>query len=99
MRIRTQTVEQGPAVLDYVELYLTDEIIENIFTEINRYAERFLTNAKEKRNTLFLGRGEPLTTNERKTFLGVSLLMGTIYKPKMRIHWSKDSLYSTPIFS
>ena len=40
-----------------------------------------------------------MTTNEIKTFLGVLLLMGIVYKPKMRMYWSKDALYSTPLFS
>ena len=60
LRIR---MRQGATVLNYVELYLTDQIIENIVTETNRYAECFLTNAKEKRNNSFLGRWEPFTTN------------------------------------
>ena len=40
-----------------------------------------------------------MTTNEIKTFFGVLLLMGIIYKPKMRMYQLKDALYSTPIFS
>ena len=40
-----------------------------------------------------------MTTNEIKTFLGVLLLMGIVYKPKMCMYWLKDALYSTPIFS
>ena len=40
-----------------------------------------------------------MTTNEIKTLLGVSLLMGIIYQPKMHMYWSKDALYSTAIFS
>ena len=34
-------MQQGAAVLDYVELYLTDQTIENIVTETNTYAESF----------------------------------------------------------
>ena len=38
LRIRMQ---QDATVLDYVELYLTEQTIENIVTETNRYAESF----------------------------------------------------------
>ena len=38
-------MRQGASELDYVELYLTDQIIGNIVTETNRYAECFLTSA------------------------------------------------------
>lgn len=65
-------------MLDYVELYLTDRIIDNIVTETHRYAECFLVNVKEKRNKSLLGRWEPVTPNEIKSFLGVSLLIGII---------------------
>ena len=93
-------MRQGATELDYVELYLTNQIIENnVTTETNRYAECFLTSTQQKRNNSFLGRWEPVTTNEIKTFLGVLLLMGIVYKPKMRMYWSKDALYSTAIFS
>ena len=93
-------MRQGATELDYVELNLTDQIIGNIVTtETNRHAECFLTSAQQKRNNSFLGRWEPVTTNEIKTFLGVLLLMGIVYKPKMRMYLSKDALYSTRIFS
>ena len=75
-------MRQGATELDYVELYLTDQIIGNIVTETNRYAECFLTSTQQKRNNSFLSRWEPVTTNEIKTFLGVLLLMGIVYKPK-----------------
>ena len=58
-----------------------------------------MISAHQKRNNSFLGRWEPVTTNEIKTFLVVLLLMGIVYKPKMRMYWSKDALYSTPTFS
>ena len=38
-------MRQGASELDYVELYLTDQIIGNIVTKTNRYAECFLTSA------------------------------------------------------
>ena len=78
---------------------MTDQIIGNIVTETNRYEECFLTSALQKCTNSFLGRWEPVTTNEIKTFLGVLLLMVIVYKPKMHMYWSKDALYSTPIFS
>lgn len=65
-------------MLDYVELYLTDRIIDNIVTETHGYAECFLVNTKEKRNKSLLGRWELVTPNEIKSFLRVLLLIGII---------------------
>ena len=65
-------------MLDYVELFLNDRIIDNIVTETHRYAECFLVNVKEKRNKSLLGRWELVTPNEIKSFLRVLLLIGII---------------------
>ena len=69
-------MQQGATELDDAELYLTDQIIENIVIETSIYTEYFLTNAKEKRNNSFLGRWGSVTPKEIKTFLRVLLLMG-----------------------
>ena len=41
----------------------------------------------------------PTNNAEMKTFLGLTILMGIIRKPSVQLYWSKDPLYSTPIFS
>ena len=33
-----------------------------------------------------------------KEFLGLLFLMGIIHKPAIHMYWSKDPLFSTPIF-
>ena len=38
------------------------------------------------------------TTAEIKVFMGLCILMGISYKPRVWMYWSKDSLYSSPIF-
>ena len=65
-------------MLDYVELFLNDRIIDNIVTETHRYAECFLVNVKEQRNKSLLGRWELVTPTEIKSFLRVLLLIGII---------------------
>ena len=45
LRIR---MRQGATVLNYVELYLTDQIIENIVTETNIYADCFFDKCQRK---------------------------------------------------
>ena len=84
--------------LDYVNLYLTDEIINKIVEETNRFANDFLMNLGNKRESSYLKLWENVTHNEMKTFFGVLLLMGIIFKPSIRMYWSMDTIYSTPIF-
>ena len=83
----------------YLELYLTDEIMTLIVNEINRYAEQFLAANIISGQNLCLSSWETTTVPEMKTFIGVILLMGIIYKPQIPLYWSTDPLYNTPIFS
>ena len=85
-------------VLDYLQLYLADHICDHIVTETNRFAEHFFRDNADSENQ-YVGLWEPLTRNELKQFIGLSLLMGIVYKPIVSLYWSTDKLFSKPIFS
>ena len=82
--------------LDFLELYLTDEMIELTLTETNRHAGQYLDS--NLKNT-YLDEWQLVTNPEIKTFIGIVLLMGIIYKLQLPMYWSTDTLYNTPIFS
>ena len=75
--------------LDFIKLYLTDEMIELIVTEINRHAGQYLDS--NLKNT-YLDKWQPVTSPEIKTFIGILLLMGIIYKLQLPMYWSTDTL-------
>ena len=81
---------------DFRELYLTDEMIELIFTETNRYSDQYLDS---NLNNTYLDEWQPVTSPEIKTFIGRLLLMDIIYKSQLPMYWSTDVLYNTLIFS
>ena len=80
-------------------LNFTDNIIELLVTETNKYAEQFLEANREKRNNSYLKYWEPVSVNEMKKFIGIMLFMGIVYKPSIHMYWSIDELYATPVFS
>ena len=84
----------SPTPLDFVDCYLTPELYDILVT--NRYASQFI---RDNPNSPVCGSWKDVTANEMKTFLGVILLMGIIYKPRLKMYWSTDNLYYTPIFS
>ena len=63
--------------------------------ETNLYAEQFLeknkTNLKPRSNALNWNSTDP---NEVKIFIGLIVLMGIVYKPRLHMCWSTDSLFS-----
>ena len=92
LRVR---MKENATPLDYIELYLTDEIMELLVTETNRYAKQFIV-GKEK-NT-YLHQWTNVTVNEMKQFIGILILMGIVHKPQIHMYWSKSGLLSTPVF-
>ena len=68
-------------------------------TETNRYAEQFLDKERDNlRPHSVMCQWVPTSRNEMCAFLGLMMLMGIIYKPRIGMYWSNDELYSTPIF-
>ena len=94
-----QRMKNNVSVLDYLELYMTDHIIEHLVNETNRYADQFIANNLEQAQNSYIKHWTQVTVTEIKKFIGVLLLMGIIYKPTTHMYWSTDELYSTPIFS
>ena len=89
----------NPNQLDFVELYLTDQLMTLMVTETNRYADQFMQGENVNPNNYYLRQWRPVTVLEMRKFLGILLLMGIIHKPNILMYWSTDAYYSTPIFS
>ena len=48
----------------------------------------------------YVGLWEPLTRNELKQFIGLSLLMGIVYKPTVSLYWpNRRTVFNTDIFT
>ena len=88
----------NPSPLDFVELYLTSNIIELLVIETNHYAQDFLDKNPNKASNEYVGVWEPVTVLEIKKFLALVLLMGIIYKPDIHMYWSTSEFLSAPIF-
>ena len=92
-------IRQDAEAIDYLNLYLTDAVIDKLVTETNRYAEQYLN---AHRNNLppksILHYWEETNADEMRCFLGVYILMGIIHKPRVWMYWSTDQFYSTPVF-
>ena len=84
---------------EYFKLLFTNEIVELICLETNRYAEQVLElrpedSGKRKHSPEW----NEITPREIEKFLGTMLLMGHIHKDKIQDFWSTNNLLETPIF-
>ena len=71
-------------------LFLTDEIIDLIVTETNRYADQVIASRVLTRNSR-LRAWVPTTNAEIKKILGLILYMGVNVLPDTVLYWSKVS--------
>jgi hypothetical protein len=97
---RNVDLPENPREFDYFGLYFTDDIINLIVRETNRYATQYIEeNADTIRPHSNVRAWKRTNSNEIITFTGLLLLMGIVYKPRLPLYWSTDDLYNTPIFS
>ncbi|KAM9324442.1 piggyBac transposable element-derived protein 4-like [Gastrophryne carolinensis] len=82
--------------LAYLKLFLTDDVIEKIVTETNRYNEQQSATLRSKfsRNRKW----EPVTKEDIWKFLGLILLTGVVGKPLQKWYWTTNKLLATPFF-
>ncbi|XP_040203818.1 piggyBac transposable element-derived protein 4-like [Rana temporaria] len=82
--------------LAYLQLFLTDEVIEKIVTETNRYQEQQSSPTHQK---FTRGRKwEPVTKDDIWKFLGLIILQGVVGKPLQKWYWTTNKLLATPFF-
>ena len=105
--IGTPGVKVKPAnitsYLEYLKLFLLDNVISNIVECTNSYAETMHNLSEIRRcmdessRSLFSLR-KPINKDELWVYISILLLQGIINKPTNDMYWSKDPFLSTPIF-
>ena len=90
------TAETSP--IDFFKLLLTEEIVELMVTETNRYADQFLEKTALKPKSRAQN-WQPTTVPEMNRFLGLIFLMGYVTKPRIEDYWSTDKNIATPVFN
>lgn len=75
------------------KLFFTDNILEMIIQETNKYAAQCLN------NSLSSSKGhqqvwQPVTRDEINTFIGILLIMGVVQLSEIRLYWSNKRMYT-----
>ncbi len=89
---------QSEEPVDFVELFLTPELIQSIVEQTNLYAQQTISFVTQHTPHSHIKSWKPVTVHEMKVFLGLHFLTGIIRKPCLKMYWSTDELLSTPIF-
>jgi hypothetical protein len=78
------------------EQFLTDEVIDLIVMETNRFAEQFLSKNEVGRRSLMYG-WQNCDRNEMRRFLGIVMLMGMCPLPNIRLYWSNKKMFKNDV--
>ncbi|XP_030018120.1 piggyBac transposable element-derived protein 4-like isoform X2 [Sphaeramia orbicularis] len=83
---------------DFAELYISDELVQNIVNQTNLYANQCIQAQTLTSPHSRIHAWKPVTVSEMKTFLGLFFLTGIIRKPELEMYWSADEILATSYF-
>lgn len=92
--INQQTIRRP---IDIFERFITDEIIDVLVQETNRYASQQLTKRHSGKSRIKSWTNT--NKNEMRKFLGVAIGMGLTQVPAINLYWSKEPLFHNEFVS
>ena len=90
---------QSKEKTDFFDLFMTEELIQLMIIETNRYADQEINRRRPLRRHSRYNKWKPVTAEEMKKFIGILFLMGIVKLPRIDLYWSRDSLYRFNGFS
>ena len=90
----TQTLGPDKEPVDFFSLFVSDEILQYIIEETNRYALKEIAEHPDQNKAPWI----IPSLQEMKTFLGLCFLMGINVKPDIKSYWTTDVVLETPYF-
>ncbi len=91
--------DQATTVSDFVNLFLTEELINTLATNTNIRAEIYQReNEHEITEKSRANTWRPVTINEMKKCIAIILLSGILKKPRLNAYWSTNDMILTPFF-
>ena len=92
------TTEPLDTVVQYVELFLTDQFVEYVVVQTNLYAVQFLgktiPSIKSRTNEW-----KEVTVEDIRKYISLTILMGVHTLPSVPDYWSKNVLKYNPVFN
>ncbi|XP_019716746.1 piggyBac transposable element-derived protein 4-like [Hippocampus comes] len=83
---------------DFLELFITDELLQHIADQTNLYATQCFLSQSEGLPYSRSHAWKPVSVAELKTFFGLTFLTSYVKKPSVSLYWSMDEIDATPHF-
>ncbi|XP_068171293.1 piggyBac transposable element-derived protein 4-like [Antennarius striatus] len=85
--------------VDFMQLFLTEELLGHIVSQTNLYARQFIQAHPEALPHSRERVWKPVNVPELKKYLGLTFLTGYIKKPSVSMYWSEDPMEAIPYFN
>jgi len=85
-------------VSEYVDIFLTEELLEFIVFETNVYARQFLDKNKPTSSSR-TNDWKPVVTDDITNYICLTILMGVHSMPSIPDYWSQYLLHRNPVYS
>ena len=82
---------QTASQLEYLQLFLTDSLLQTIVDNTNKYAEKRFVEKQVDTEKYWK---EPLTMVELKAFIGIAIIFGIAPLPQARLYWNKSPVFN-----
>ena len=98
------TGTQGPSIAplvtvsEYVDIFLTEELLEFTVLETNVYARQFLDKNKPTSSSR-TNDWKPVVTDDIRNYICLTILMGVYSMPSIPDYWSQYLLHRNPVYS
>lgn len=90
-------ISQIHSPADVYSLFVSDEILDLIVEETNRYAEQYLVQNHSSRSRV--NAWSDTSKTELKRFFAIVLAMGLNHVPYLNLYWSKDTLFHNKLIA
>lgn len=87
-----------PSASKVFEEVFDQEFWESLTTETNRYAAQVIEGDDDTKKKKIDERWFPVTIDEMKAYIALSIIMTQVKKPCVQMNWSKRVIIHTPIF-
>lgn len=85
--------------IDFFNLFVTEELINTMVLETNKYATQEINKHRPLRRSSHLKDWNPINADDMRNFLGILLHMGCVKLPTFGHYWLKNELYGFSAFS
>lgn len=91
-------MDDNASCLDFFSLFIGEEEIALFVEQTNLYAQQCCESAPDAAPHSMFAKWKPVTVQEMKVFLALTINMGLLWKPEIKQYWSTDPLCATPFW-